>query len=240
MNAPRTYYDRYWSHDGYRPEGSLDPALEQLFAEHIPAGARVLDIGCGDGGTAGAWLSKRGSYVGVDVSVEAVAMAKDKGLEARYIEDAASLPFEDSSFDAAVCIEVLEHLFQPHLAAREAWRVIRPGAVLVVTVPNVAYWRRRLELALFARWNPFGDDLSTKEPWRDPHIRFFTPKTLTRMLEAQGFEVRDVRGVGGYFLAEFPAVRRYVRRRPGPAYRAFQVASPTLFGSHLHAVAVKR
>lgn len=236
----KEYYDRYWSSDGYRPSGALDVTLERLFRKNVDSGARCLDVGCGDGGRSGPWLlANAGAYVGVDVSDTAVEAARGAGLEARVIEDAAMLPFEDGAFDVVVCIEVLEHLFEPHRAAAEAFRVLVPDGVYLVSVPNVAYWRRRLELGLLARWNPFGDDLSTREPWRDPHIRFFTPKTLRRMLEAEGFSVSAVDGVGGYFLPDLPVVRRVVRRRSGRVYRVLEKSSPTLFGSHLHAVAVK-
>ena len=48
-------------------------------------------------------------------------------------------------FTVVVCFEVLEHLFAPHLAVAEMHRVLEPGGVLIATVPNVAYWRRRLD-----------------------------------------------------------------------------------------------
>lgn len=236
----KQYYDRYWSSDGYRPSGALDSTLERLFRRNVAAGARCLDVGCGDGGRSGPWLrANAAAYVGVDVSDTAVEAARNAGFEAHVVEDAAMLPFEDGAFDVVVCIEVLEHLFEPHRAAGEALRVLAPRGVYLVSVPNVAYWRRRLELGLLARWNPFGDDLSAREPWRDPHIRFFTPKTLRRMLQVAGFSVSAVDGVGGYFLPDLPGVRRLVRQKSSWPYRVLEQSSPTLFGSHLHAVAVK-
>jgi SAM-dependent methyltransferase len=162
------------------------------------------------------------------------------GLDARRIGDAGDLPFEDSEFDVVVCIEVLEHLLEPQLAAKEAMRVLSAGGTFLVTVPNVAYWRRRLELGLLARWNPFGDDLSTREPWRDPHIRFFTPKTLRRMLVEQGgFVDVETWGVGDSFLAELPGPLRRAGRKPSAPYQWLQRAAPTLFGTRIVAVARK-
>jgi 2-polyprenyl-3-methyl-5-hydroxy-6-metoxy-1,4-benzoquinol methylase len=210
----RSYYERYWSEEGYRPTGVIDPTLERLFGQHVSPTARCLDVGCGDGSRSGPWLSEHAaSYVGIDISATAVELARAAGLDARVIADAAELPSDDGTFDVVVCVEVLEHLFEPQRAAAEAFRVLSTGGVYLVSVPNVAYWRRRLELGLLARWNPFGDELSTREPWRDPHIRFFTPKTLRRMLVLQGFRVTSVVGVGGCLLPDLPLVRRAVARR---------------------------
>lgn len=241
MSTPAEYYERYWSEGGYRPLGSLHPVLQHLFEAHVSPSARCLDLGCGDGRTAGLWLSGHAAaYVGVDISQPAVDEARALGLDARRIDDAGALPFGDGELDVVVCIEVLEHLLEPQRAATEALRVLRPGGVFLVSVPNVAYWRRRLELGLLARWNPFGDDLSTREPWRDPHIRFFTPKTLRRMLEQQGgFAGVETRGFGGSFLAELPGVRRFVGSEASAPYRALVRAAPTLFGTRILAVARK-
>jgi SAM-dependent methyltransferase len=163
------------------------------------------------------------------------------GLDSAKIPDATCLPFSDGSFDAAACIEVLEHLFEPQRAVSEVLRVLRPGGVLIVTVPNIAYWRWRLDLALLGRWNPLGDTLAVREPWRDPHIRFFNPKTLRQMLVAAGFNPVEVRGHGGRFLGDLPWVGRKVRGLigPSPMYRGMERLLPSLFAYRLHAVATK-
>ena len=145
-SSPELYYERYWSDGGYQPSGSLSPPLRDLFAQWIRADADCLDLGCGDGGTSGPWLQAHAaSYIGVDVSTNAIRRPRALGLDARKVPATGSLPFADGSFDAVVCIEVLEHLVEPHLAASEALRVLTQGGRFLVSVPNVAYWRRRLE-----------------------------------------------------------------------------------------------
>lgn len=240
MSTPVEYYGRYWSEEGYRPCGSLNPVFKRFLEKHVPSSAHCLDLGCGDGGTAGLWLSEHAAeYVGVDISRSAIDAARALGLDARLIDDASVLPFGDAEFDVIVCSHVLEHLFAPQRAAAEALRVLRPGGVFLVAVPNVAYWRRRLELGLLARWNPFGDTLSTREPWRDPHIRFFTAKTLGWMLEQASFTDIRTRGVLGGFMAEIPGARRLVRGEASPIYRALERLTPTLFGAQIQAAAHK-
>src|SRR6185437_15885010 len=58
VSAPRDYYERYWSEDGYLPVGISHPALHRLLESHVSSSARCLDLGCGDGRTAGLWLSR--------------------------------------------------------------------------------------------------------------------------------------------------------------------------------------
>jgi SAM-dependent methyltransferase len=248
VSAVRAYYDAYWSEGRFRPVDRLTHPLEELLAPVVSAESACLDVGCGDGSTCGAWLSQRAhSYVGVDVSPTAVEAARAAGLEAHAIEDASELPFADASFDVVTCLEVFEHLFAPHLAAAEIHRVLRAGGVLVATVPNAAYWRRRLDLAALGRLNPLGDDESVDAPWRDPHLRFFNRSALGRMLARAGFRDVRVSGHGGTALGDLPALRRLGRPRgwrhpdwrANPVYSGFERAAPGLLAYRLHAIARK-
>jgi methionine biosynthesis protein MetW len=237
------YYDQYWSRSDWSPVRPIARGLRHVLAAHLSADSvDCLDVGCGDGQTIGLWIHARSrSYVGVDVSSSAVASARAAGLDAREVADAAALPFADSSFDVVVCLEVLEHLFEPHVAAAEALRVLRPGGVYIATVPNVAYWRWRRDLALRGRWNPFGDNESEDAPWRDPHIRFFTAAALARMLSRTGFETVDVGGHEG----EIGAARvlpRIFRAHPPARRHLEQTLNDLLLRTlslRLHAVATK-
>jgi methionine biosynthesis protein MetW len=197
--ANRNYYEDYWATGGVYTQVShvpLDPAIHRLLETQIPSQACCLDVGCGDGSAAVTWLTSRISrYVGVDISENAVRNACERGLDARIIDDASSLPFPDATFDLVLCTEVLEHVFQPQLVALEILRVLRPGAMMIATVPNVTHWRHRLSFCFAGSWDPYGHDHSAERPWCDPHIRFFTNKTLQRMLTLTGFD--HVRITGG-------------------------------------------
>jgi SAM-dependent methyltransferase len=201
------YYEHYWSEEGYNPARPIARALRRELAKQLAGPVECLDVGCGDGRAVGSWLAERaGRYIGVDISATAVTHARDLGLDARQIEDATALPFDDGSFDVVVCMEVLEHLFEPDRAATEALRVLRPGGTYLATVPNVAYWRLRSKL-LRGEWDPFGDADSVDSPWRDPHIRFFTDDAFERMLKRVGFAPVEVYGHEG----EIGAARRLAR-----------------------------
>jgi methionine biosynthesis protein MetW len=235
-----TYYTDYWSSHGFQPLGSTPAPLARLFRRHLPPGCSCLDVGCGDGGTSGIWLGEHGyDYTGVDVSPTAIELARGRGLTARVIDDAAALPFPDADFETVVCIEVLEHLFDPQAAVREMLRVLKPGGILLVTTPNIAYWRRRLDL-LCGRWNPYGDELAVEQPWRDPHIRFFTTRSLAGMLRQSGCEQVAVGGHAGAGLQHLPAIGHHLSRGAGWTYRQIERVCPALFSLRLHAVARKR
>lgn len=239
MQTTPEYYETYWSSEGHCPVGALSDDMRRVFERHISRVDSCLDVGCGDGRTAGRWLnSHTRRYTGVDISSRAVEMARSIGLDAICIEDAAILPFSDSSFDVVVCLEVLEHLFDPQLAAREIARVLRAGGILLATVPNVSHWKSRVDLAVRARWNPRGDQLSVAQPWRDPHIRFFTPSSLSRMLLESGFDTVTIEGRQGSIAVNFRRFERFARPEPGSLGRWLVRRLPVL-GAGLCAIAVK-
>lgn len=229
------YYNAFWSGEERRYEP--DPALASVIFDGLTADTECLDVGCGSGNSYAARVARiAGSYVGVDVSTNAVAAARTSGLDARTIGDAAELPFPDESFDVVLCIEVLEHLFAPDRAVAEIVRVLRPDGLLAVSAPNVAYWRLRASLALGV-WNPIGDELSLERPWRDPHIRFFTPETMERMLRLAGFTRVAIGAHGGRALDHLTT--RPTSFGQSGAYRFLQRRFPSVMGLTIHAVARK-
>lgn len=189
----RDYYEQYWSEEGFHPQGELAPETRRLLDRVVPDRAPVVDVGCGDGGGVGQWALERGSgFLGLDVAEAALARARMRGLRVQRIEDAGRLPLADSSVSVITCLEVFEHLLMPLDAAREIRRVLSPDGLLIASVPNIAYWIRRVELTAFGRFNPYGDSRSIAEPWRDPHVRFFTRHALREMLKLAGFDSVNV------------------------------------------------
>lgn len=238
----KEYYDTYWSPTAWPegvPRGRFPWELRKILERHVRPDARVLDAGCGDGANYGAWLAARcGSYTGVDISEAAVAEARKRGLNAKTVPDLASLSFPDAHFDVVVSVEVLEHLIFPHQAAREILRVLKPGGTFIATVPNTAYWRRRLDYALLGRWHPGGHPDGAVYPWRDPHLRFFTRKTLQRMLSEVGFQVVRVTGLNGSLFGDLPFVaRRFGTDQISRPFKALETVLPSLFGANLVAIA---
>jgi 2-polyprenyl-3-methyl-5-hydroxy-6-metoxy-1,4-benzoquinol methylase len=105
------------------------------------ADLRILDIGCGDGGTALA-LSERGAAVtAIDFNPKRVQKLRQKSLTIKsnlvVLEgNAENLYFNDLSFDWVILQDVLEHVPNPHLAVKEAARVLKREALIYISTPN--------------------------------------------------------------------------------------------------------
>jgi SAM-dependent methyltransferase len=116
--------------------------------------------------------------------------------------DGQSLPFPDASFDFISCNHVLEHVFETEKFLREIRRVVRPGGLVVISVPNCAAWMNRI-FFLFGGM-PLGAEVGTESItygfWPafmksklvrfvpSGHIRDFTPRSLRDLTEACGFK----------------------------------------------------
>lgn len=100
----------------------------------VPAGSRVIDLGCGNGKTSAALLDKGAIVTGIDFSRSAVESCQNLlGDRAEFlVADVRALPFSEESFDFAVSVHCIEHVpaSDVHAAAKEIMRVIRPGGRL--------------------------------------------------------------------------------------------------------------
>jgi SAM-dependent methyltransferase len=138
------------------------------------AGRTILEVGCGEG----MMFDGTGiEPVQMDVSTTRVARAAGKG-RLLLCADGYQLPFVPDSFDAVLLVAVLEHTREPWRLLAEAWRVLRPGGIAVIVVPND--WTMsagRLVLGKF--------------PIRYPdHLTFTTPGRMRRWLH-DGFRIRE-------------------------------------------------
>ncbi|MBI2589457.1 methyltransferase domain-containing protein [Candidatus Berkelbacteria bacterium] len=103
------------------------------------SGQTVLDAGCAKGKFVARLEAEGAKAIGIDLSPALLAAARARGLRARFLEGSVTaLPFEDESFDAVICIEVLEHVPELERALKELGRVLRPGGSLVVIDKNRA------------------------------------------------------------------------------------------------------
>lgn len=111
---------------------------DQLGACLGPSG-EILDAGCGTGGLIRRLARKHSGWrwTGIEVDPLAVRLARQRvGESVRLVEGSVSaLPFPEASFDAVVSADVLYHLDDDATAVRQAFRVLRPGGVLIVNVP---------------------------------------------------------------------------------------------------------
>jgi SAM-dependent methyltransferase len=174
-------------HAGTRRPGFVfcEPERTTLFRAWIGSGKDVLDLGCRDGALTAAYLEGN-RVVGVDVDRSALAQAERRGIETVWADADEPLPFDDERFDAVVLGELLEHLRFPGEVVTETRRVLRPGGLLVGSVPNTYRLKSRLRF-LAGRPPEFADDPT--------HLRAFRgPDVLDLLAGLQAPEIRYVAG----------------------------------------------
>lgn len=198
--APPWYYDRALRIPLYRwYHLSRVSAVCRAIPRHP---SLLVDVGC-DGGTLTrivAECSRAGTVVGIDIKAESVEYARKTkcGIEF-YAADARSLPLRDGVADVVTLLEVLEHVPNPGRVLREAHRVLKPGGLLVVLVPNGGSVLFRSVWFLWTR--TFG------RVWRDAHDTDFSEASLRRVVESFGFRLRSVERVNLGMLILLSAVK---------------------------------
>ncbi|MEE2673391.1 MAG: class I SAM-dependent methyltransferase [Myxococcota bacterium] len=182
---------------------------------------RWLDVGCTTGDFIAACVETGAKGEGVDISSEAVAQATRRGLVAHHsrIED-----FSPSSpYRVITAFDVIEHLLDPRSFVRRLRSWLCDDGCLVLTTPDVS--------SIFPRWLMRSHWFYY---WPDEHLFYFDPKTISRLLEEEGFAVAEVgraykpltldyaagnlqsfnRGLGGLARASVSLLPKRVRTRP--------------------------
>lgn len=142
---------------------SLRPDLG-VIASLVPAGVRLLDLGCGDGELLDFLVhQKQVRGRGIEISEQGVLACVRRGLTVRQgnLEEGLA-DYPDNSFDYVVLSQTLPFLDDPAMILREMLRVGQKG---VISFPNWGYWRCRLELLLNGRI-PYAPDLP--QSWYEP------------------------------------------------------------------------
>jgi 2-polyprenyl-3-methyl-5-hydroxy-6-metoxy-1,4-benzoquinol methylase len=199
----REYYEQLW--EGLPDERELpDFDFRLAFArEHVTAGQRVLDLGCGSGEFTSSLAAAGAQVIGAEVAETAILAAQRLHPDGdfRLVPFDGELPFDDDAFELVWASEVIEHVADTHLWLNEVRRVLRPGGRLLITTPS--HGRLRLLRDGIERYSPpLGD-----------HLHLYTRRSLSGVLHDLGFDTIDVRSGGGP-----PLLRRLLlasARRPG-------------------------
>lgn len=118
-----------------------------LIADWIPAGAKILDLGCGDGALlAHLWATRNVTGYGLEIDPDNVVHCVARGVDVLQQDlDSGLTQFEDGSFDFVVMTSAIQEVRRPDWLIDEMLRI---GRESIVTFPNFGHWRPRISLAL--------------------------------------------------------------------------------------------
>jgi SAM-dependent methyltransferase len=180
--------ERHWWYRGRRRV--IRAELERL---PLPAGAEILDAGCGSGRTM-QLLAAYGTVSGIELSEPAAEVARARGVGEVVIGRLEELPWPEQSFDLITCLDVIEHTPDDRATLAELLRVCRPGGYLLVTVP--AYPRL---------WSVHDE--------ANHHYRRYSRTALRSAALQAGWELERMSSFNSMLLAPAAAVRLSRRRR---------------------------
>ncbi|MBS1737434.1 MAG: class I SAM-dependent methyltransferase [Bacteroidetes bacterium] len=155
---------------------------------------RLLDVGCGVMPYKDIICKNETvtEYVGVDIKNDIY----QKEIKPHFYWNGKQLPFENEKFDCAILIEVLEHVPDATSVLKELFRVLKPGANVLITVPFL--------------WNLH--DV--------PNDEFrYTPFSMKRICENAGFVIEKMEGLGGWHASLATSLSTFVRRAPMSKFR---------------------
>jgi len=151
------------------------PAIISL----LPAGGRtILDAGCGNGAIAGHLAEMGFQVTAIDLSEDDIVIARKAHPKVRF--EVASV-YDDlhsivNEVDVVISSEVIEHLYYPQKYLKNMASIIRDGGCIILTTPYHGYLKN-LALSVFNYW-----DKHHAVDWEGGHIKFFSEKTLSKVL----------------------------------------------------------
>lgn len=130
---------------------------------------KILDVGCGTGGNM-LLLKEFGAVTGLDLFDEALKLAKDKNFAQLVKGDATKMPLPNDYFDIVSVLDTLEHVEDDKSVFKETFRVLKPGGILLVTVPVYQWlWSRHDEIM--------------------HHVRRYNKKDILEKCQKEGFNI---------------------------------------------------
>ncbi len=183
-SKPVEYEYRYQDSTLTHTYSYLTVPLLSMLTEKAKSGARVLDLGCGNGSLSHIIAQQGYEVVGVEESASGIAIASQNFPDCQFIQ--ASIydsPKAEllNAFDIVIAVEVIEHLFYPKELVKLARQCLKPGGHLIITTPYHGYFKN-LTLAVSGKMNSHFSVL-----WDGGHIKFFSVKTLTELLETEAY-----------------------------------------------------
>ena len=198
--------------------------IKRLLDFNKLSGAKILDLGCGDGRLASRLINSGGAanhVVGLEIEPEAVAKAAANGIEAVVGDLEAPLMWPDASFDLVLLLDTAEHLYNIESCLSEIKRVLKPDGHLIISFPNAFDIRNRLKLLFggsIIHWAH--EKYKVNEAWSYCHVRFPRLIDALKLMAQLGLTVEKIQYnfLGGGLISQrfTPAIVRLVLLRLWP------------------------
>src|ERR1051326_4770595 len=171
-------YDRHQFRNYSPPQGmESNPRIVQI-CRIVGSEARVLDVGVNRGDFAVELTRTGNKVVGLDISSRAVEICQQQGIDAyRLNVETEAIPASLGTFDVIVFLEIIEHLIDPIKTLRKLRAVLNDKGCLVLSTPNAAYIKWRLDL-MRGRLPDFGEDRQVPSEVRPYNLLHKTPLTM--------------------------------------------------------------
>ena len=179
----------------------LDVSMKKIRRRNITIdlidGGVVLEIGCAEGWMSELISKKANILFSCDIAMSYLQRAKKRGINANFARiDAHCLPFSENLFDCVVITEVLEHLIAPYRALEEIRRILKPNAILIISVPNNMNFSNLL-MHLMKKYRQTGS----------AHINFYDVFSIQNLLKFVGFKMREI--TPSYISIPLPIINKF-------------------------------